>query len=143
MKYQTGDIVVIVTNMKKFLNVLVSDIIENTADKKVRYCGYTEFSYSALVFMEKQIVSGAGSSKDIITDTAITQLFDPHTPPNELFKSIAIHLIRTTDKYDLQLLSKCNHLRTVLGLDNNLSIKAVLHKLNLKLQINSPPTITG
>lgn len=143
-EYKPGDIIVIEDNFKKLQTVLVSDVISpNRNINEIKYWGYTSGTSAGLVFRKNQVVSNDGDSKEIITDNVINQLFDTYEPISEFFKCVAIYLIRTTDKYDLQLLSKCNYLRNVLGLDKNLNIKDVLDMLNLKIQLNSGPTLSG
>lgn len=138
MIYNTGDIVTIEVPVKKFKTVLVANIsIANEPnDNEKRYYGYTE-NQSSLIFKGHQVVSRDGTSKDIITDHTIKELLDVKTLPNEFFKCVAIHLIRTTDKYDLQILSKCNQLKPKTGANGKETIQTILDKLYFKLQLKS------
>lgn len=130
MKYKVGDVVNYRIDNETYGTLLISDVLKNKG-----YRGYIN-NHTDISTIYTSIIS-YGSPEEIITEKVISQLFESHTALPHFFKCIAFHLIRSTNKYDLQILNKCNYLKTIPLMVGD--IKEILDELNLKYN----PTITG
>lgn len=141
-EYRVGDIVVVEDEMRKIQTVIIAEILTNKSDTVIRYGdiikyrGYESVDLNLVIFAEKQVVS-YGEPKDIITDVTITRLLDSYITTDLFFKCVSFHLLRTTDKYDLQILNKCNQLKAIPYMNDNGNVQEILDKMKLKIQINS------
>lgn len=142
-EHRVGDIVVVENNGETQI-VIVAEILSNTSDTIKRYDdvkkyrGYESEDLNLVVFSKNQVLS-VGESKKIMTDDRIINLLDSFITTDLFFKCCAFHLLRTTDKYDLQILNKCNQLKAIPYMKDNSNIQEILDKLKLKMQINSLP----
>lgn len=139
MKYKIGDIVVIEHVHKKITTAIISDSLKNyNIDSK--YFGYTD-NHASLMFNENDIIS-YGSYKDIITDHILKQTLDKKVTINEFFKIVMIHLIWSTDKYDLQILNKCQYIRQLsYGPSDGNNVTKILSILNTKMQLDAGSSV--
>lgn len=132
MKYSIGDIVMAEVHdgyQNTISPVVISGVAINT------YYGYTG-NHAAVLIHEHSITNEIAG--DVIPSFVMFQLFDPTVNINEYFKCLMIHLIKTTNKYDLQILNKCNHMFNLsyVGHYSYVNPKEVLDFLNAKIQNN-------
>lgn len=141
MKYKIGDIVVVkMLDSRIKLQKFIIARTENSLDINQYYMGYTECLDTPICMNEKRIIVNA-SPQDIIVDDVITkhsmiQTLDPNMLINEFFYCVMIHLMRTSDKYDLQILNKCINLKSNQYIGEHSKTQEVLDMLILKTQLN-------
>lgn len=85
---------------------------------------------------QRHIIS-LGNSKTIITDSIISDAVNPKYLITEFLKSVLFHLIRSTDKYDLQILAKCNQQVNEKGVYSIKNIQETLDMIYTKMKVTT------
>lgn len=144
MKYQIGDIVNFEKHEyvhRKFSTAIISGC-QKQFDSIIRYYGYATPDSSIVIIIDESSIISYGEPKDIISDHVIKDVLDPKVKINTFFKCAMIHLIRTSDEFDLQILNKCNSLVNPL-IGDYLNTQAVLDMIFLKNNLPARTTFTG
>lgn len=137
MKYKVGDVVVIETDdclKQNKISVIINDI-QIEENSSIRYYGYTDTGLTSVTFRDKYIIS-YGLAKDVISDSDMEFLLNPVVRMNSFYKAVMLHLIRITDKYDLQILAKCNYLKVNKIMGSEIHTKIVVEEIFHKNKIN-------
>lgn len=113
MKYKIGDIIVLMNKNstdESILNnrtAIITEVVE-TNNLMTGYYGFIKNEEEAIQFMESQIIS-YGAANDVINEREMETILHPKISINLFDIALMLHLIRTEDKYDLQILYKCNY----------------------------------
>lgn len=132
MKYKMGDIIVYKKESHRLVKVTAlilndGDILRN---KDTSYHVVTN-KQKFLNIAEESIIS-YGKPENIITDVVLKEVLDPDSFLYQVLKCVAIHLINTSDKYDLQLLAKCNYQKRIRTIVAPESIQTIIDMIKSK-----------
>lgn len=135
MAYQVGEVIVF---KKESPGVPITAIIveinkHSEKETFIHVCTRNEKYYQT---KQKSIIS-LGNVQSIITDNVISSAIDPKHLITAFLKSVLFHLIRATDKYNLQILSKCNYQLSSTSVYNTDDIQEILNLLYTKIRDTS------
>lgn len=135
MKYKEGDIIVFrqtiistnVTAMILGVNTISNNVIAyHVVTSRIKYRHIEETS-----------IISYGDTTDIITDRVIKEVLGLDREFYGFLKCAAMNLINNSDKYDLQILNKCNYLMNQPNLNYSDSLQPIIDLIKSKgIKIN-------